>query len=107
MKTKKELFEAAMKGPDPKYNALLQILDAITDIRNVYLHCVIMDEGKDEEAVGKEMRRLYQAEIADEVCREDCVYKNREGFLTPACGFGGETIIKNGVCKSYRKVEDG
>lgn len=65
MKTKNQLFEGARKGPDPKYNALLQILDVITDIRNIYLHCVVMDEGKDEETVGKELKRLYEAEVKD------------------------------------------
>ena len=106
MKTKKQLFKAAMKGPDPKYNTLLQLLDAITDIRNIYIHCVMEDEGKEDEAVRAEMKRVFEAEIRDEVCREDCMYKDREGFLMPACRFGGEPVIKDGTCKSYTQEKE-
>ena len=65
MKTKKQLFEAAMKGPDPKYNTLLQLLDAITDIRNIYITCVVEEDGVDVGAVRGEMRRVFEAEVAD------------------------------------------
>jgi len=65
MKTKKQLFKAAMKGPDPKYNTLLQLLDAITDIRNIYIHCVLEEDGKGNEAVRAEMERLYREEVED------------------------------------------
>jgi len=65
MKTKKQLFAAAMKGPDPKYNALLQLLDAITDIRNIHIHCVLEDDGKGNEAVRAEMERIYLEEVED------------------------------------------
>ena len=106
MKTKKQLFKAAMKGPDPKYNTLLQLLDAIADIRNIYIHCVMEDEGKDSGAVRREMERLYGAEIQDEGCREDCMYKDREGVLMPACRFGGGPIIKDGTCKSYTQEKE-
>ena len=58
MKRKKQLFEAAMKGPDPKYNTLLQLLDVITDIRNLYITCVVEEEGVDVGAVKAEMRKV-------------------------------------------------
>ena len=65
MKTKKQLFKAAMKGPDPKYNTLLQLLDTITDIRNIYIHCVLEEEGKESAAVRAEMERVYREEVED------------------------------------------
>ncbi len=65
MKTKKQLFEAAMKGPKLEYNTLLQLLDAITDIRNIYIHCVLEEEGKGSKAVRAEMERLYGEEVGD------------------------------------------
>ena len=65
MKTKKQLFKAAMKGPALEYNVLLQLKDAITDIRNIYIHCVLEEEGKGNEAVRAEMERVYEMEMRD------------------------------------------
>ena len=65
MKTKKQLFEAARMGPALEYNVLLQLLDVITDIRNLYIHCIMEEEGKASEAVRAEMERVYREEVKD------------------------------------------
>ncbi len=102
MKTKKQLFEAAMKGPNLEYNTLLQLLDAITDIRNLYITCVLEEDGVNVGAVKAEMRRVWEAEVEDgkitKKCKyENCVYRDSEA----RCRFKGKTLIENGKCKSY------
>ena len=64
MKTKKQLFKAATKGPDIQYNTLLQILEAVIDQRNITIAC-IMEEEEDITAVKAEMKRIYQEEMAE------------------------------------------
>lgn len=65
MKTKKQLLKTAMKGPDPIYNTLLQILEAITDQRNITIACIMEEEGEDVTAVKAEMKRVYREEMAE------------------------------------------
>lgn len=65
MKTKKQLFKAAMKGPALEYNVLLQILDVLTDQRNITIACIVEEDGVNVEAVKAEMKRVHREEIAD------------------------------------------
>ena len=64
MKTKKQLFEAATKGPLHN-RVLFEILDVITDLRNIIIACKLEEEGVDIEPVKAEMKRLYEAEVRD------------------------------------------
>ncbi len=104
MKTKKQLFEAAMKGPKLEYNVLLQLLEVMSDIRHISLSYIAKDSGLGVRATRKEMERVYREEVADgkttkECNNKDCVYRDSEG----KCKFRGKTLIENGVCKSYMK----
>ena len=63
MKTKKQLFKAAMKGPKLEYSVLLQILEAVTDQRNITIACVLKEDGEDIEAMRAEMERIYLEEV--------------------------------------------
>jgi len=70
MKTKKQLFKEAKTGPDPKYNTLLSILEAVTDTRNIYLTCIMEEEGEDITTMKAEMRNVYRKEIEDRENKE-------------------------------------
>ena len=69
MKTKKELFEAAKTGPNIEYNTLLQILEAVTDQRNITIACILEDDGGDIEVMKDEMKRIYLEEVKDKLER--------------------------------------
>ncbi len=64
MKTKKQLLKTAKKGPDIQYNTLLQILEAVTDIRNITIACIMEEEGEDVTAAKAEMKKVYREEMA-------------------------------------------
>ena len=65
MKPKKQLLKTAKKGPDIQYNTLLQILEAVTDQRNITIACIMEEEGEDVTAVKAEMKKVYREEIAE------------------------------------------